>query len=344
MPKTYYLGGVCDALSHDVAQSRRLASAKSRATPRLLTVVVGLAALAAWVYPLQAGTIYIPNGSFEISVVPTNITPAITNMDYWQKSPQPVWYDPSSFGGYSWDSLTGTFYNLHTTPPDTFIDNCDGTQAVFLFAVPQNAIFQDYDSIYGTNTTPSHDFNATFKVNCAYTLTVGVIGGGGGMTNGATLQLSLYYRDASSDMVTVAATTVTNSAALFPTNTHFVDFSVQLPGVLPTNDWANQNIGVQIASTAGVDFIGGYWDIDNVRLIETPLPALLSPQVTNNQFSLILQSQPGLRFEILANTNSAAALSNWTSLGNVTNTSGTITFVDPAAPLVRRFYRAHQLQ
>jgi hypothetical protein len=114
--------------------------------------------------------------------------------------------------------------------------------------------------------------------------------------------------------------------------------------VLPTNDWANQNIGVQIASAIGFDLIGGYWDIDNVRLIETPLPALLSPQVTNNQFSVILQSQPGLRFEILANTNSAAALSNWTILGNVTNTTGTITFADPAAPLTHRLYRARQLQ
>jgi len=303
-----------------------------------------LAALAVWVCPLQAGTISIPNASFESPVVPTNTTPALSDMDYWQKAPQPVWYDPSSFGGYPWDSLTGTFYNLHASPTDTFIDNCDGTQATFLFAVPQNAIFQDYNSIYGTNTTPSHAFNALFKINCAYTLTVGVIGGGGGMFDGAPLKLSLYYRDAASNMVTVAATTITNSTELFPTNTHFVDFSVQVPGVLPTNAWANQNIGVQIASTVGFDLIGGYWDIDNVRLVETPLPALLGPQVTNSQFSLTLQSQPGLRFEILAHTNLSAPLSNWTSLGTVTNATGTIAFVDAAATLARRFYRARQLQ
>ena len=88
--------------------------------------------------------------------------------------------------------------------PATFIDNCDGTQAAFLFAFPDVAIFQDYDSIYGTNTTPSHAFNATFNVGSAYSLTVGVIGGVYGsppLFEGATLQLSLYYRDAASNMV-----------------------------------------------------------------------------------------------------------------------------------------------
>ena len=53
----------------------------------------------------------------------------------------------------------GTFYNV--AYPPTFIDNCDGSQAAFLFALPEVALFQDYNSIGGTNTTPSHDFDAT---------------------------------------------------------------------------------------------------------------------------------------------------------------------------------------
>jgi hypothetical protein len=237
----------------------------------------------------------------------------------------------------------GTFYNFHTPPPDTFIDNCDGTQAAFLFAFPDVTIFQDYNSIYGTNTTPSHAFNAMFNVNRAYSLTVGVIGGGGGMYDGATLQLSLYYRDASSNMVTVGATTIINSAQLFPTNTHLVDFSVYVPGVRTNDQWAGQNIGIQIASTVDFDLEGGYWDVDNVRLTETALPALTSPQVTNNQYGFTLQSQPGLRFEILAATNLPLPISNWTSLGPLTNLTGTVPFLDPATNLDRRFYRARQL-
>ena len=218
-----------------------------------------------------AGTLYLPNASFESPLVPPVSPYAGPDMDYWQKSAQPYWYNPTNNYDTPWEDLMGTFYNVPY--PSTFIDNCDGSQAAFLFAVPDAAIFQDYNSIYGTNTTPSHAFDAKFNINRAYNLTVGVIGGVYGyppLYEGATLQLSLYYRDSSSNMVTVAATTITNSAQLFPTNTHFVDFSVYVPGVRATDPWAGQNIGVQIASTVGFDLMGGYWDVDNVRLTETP--------------------------------------------------------------------------
>ena len=105
------------------------------------------------------------------------------------------------------------------------------------------AVFQDYDSIYGTNTNPEPRLQRHVQRRQCLHLTVGVIGGVYGsppLKLDATLQLSLYYRDAASNMVTVAATTITNTAQLFPTNTHFVDFSVQVPGVLPTDPWANQ--------------------------------------------------------------------------------------------------------
>ena len=312
---------------------------------QLTAIVVGIVVLsAAGPAPLRAGTIYIPNASFESPVVPPVSPYAVPDMDYWQKSPQPAWYDPGPNYDTPWDYLMGTFYNAPV--PRTFIDNCDGTQAAFLFALPEVALFQDYDSIYGTNTTPSHAFNATFNTNRAYSLTVGVIGSVYGyppLYEGATLQLSLYYRDAFSNIVTVAAATITNTAQLFPTNTHFVDFSVYVPGVRATDPWAGQNIGVQIASTVSPDLVGGYWDLDNVRLTETTLPALANPRVMNGQFGFILQSQPGLRFEILATTNPALPISNWTNLGTLTNTTGTISFLDPATNLNRRFYRAHQL-
>jgi hypothetical protein len=307
--------------------------------------VVAIVSLAAWTGPLQAGTIDIPNGSFESPVVPP-IAPYATNgIDYWQKSSQPVWYDPSQNYDTPWEDLMGTFYNVPY--PSTFIDNCDGSQAAFLFAVPEAALFQDYSSIYGTNTTPSHAFDAKFNVNRAYSFTVGVIGGVYGsppLYDGATLQLSLYYRDASSNMVIVAATTITNSAQLFPTNTHFVDFSVYVPGVQATDAWVGQNIGVQIASTVGFDKASGYWDVDNARLTETLLPALTAAQVTSHQCGFTLQSQPGLRFEMLATTNLASPISNWTSLATLTNVTGIYPFLDPATNLSRRFYRARQLQ
>ena len=92
------------------------------------------------------------------------------------------------------------------------------------------------------------------------------------MTNGATFQISLYYRDLASNMVTVAATTITNTQTLFPTNTHFTDFQVRTPIVQASDAWAGKHIGIRLASTVGFDLQGGYWDLDNVRLTESVVP------------------------------------------------------------------------
>jgi hypothetical protein len=86
---------------------------------------------------------------------------------------------------------------------------------------------------------------------------------------------------------------------------------------------------------------GGYWDLDNVRLVAGP--ALLSPARTNDQFEFTLLGEPGARFEILTTTNPSLPATNWTSLGLVTNLSGTIPFIDTSANFDQRFYRARQL-
>ena len=207
----------------------------------------------------------VPNGSFESPETDF----AAPTMDNWEKAPQPAWYvDPT--GTFPWEALMGQFLNTTNGSPD-HISNMEGSQAAFLFASPDVAIFQDYNSIGGTNSTPEQEFISTFEPGKAYALTVGVVGGGGGMTNGATLELSLYYRDAASNKVTVASTTVTNSLALFPTNTYFTDFQVIVPAVRTNDSWAGKHIGIQLASTVGFDQMGGYWDVDNVRLAESPL-------------------------------------------------------------------------
>jgi len=285
----------------------------------------------------RAGAIYIPNASFETPVVPEGY-PAIPNLAAWEKSAQPDGYVPTQY--WAWAYNMGTFYNDPTQ--SSFIDDCDGLQAAFMFADPDVAIFQDYDSIDDASTNASHAFNAQFNVGRSYKLTVGVIGGGGGMQPGATLQLSLYYRDTSSNQVIVAAATITNSTALFPTTTHLVDCQVQTPTVQPGDAWAGQHIGVQIASTVGSDLQGGYWDVDNVRLVEAG-PMLSHPVFTGGQFGLTLQSDPGTHFEILGTSDLSLPLSSWTRLVILTNVIGTISFTNPAAGLNQRFYVAHQL-
>jgi hypothetical protein len=281
--------------------------------------------------------IYVPNYSFELPDIGTNSPYAAPVFDSWEESPQPDWYNPTNFGGSPWSDLFGTFYNL----PDftnamatnsSYIYNCDGVQAAFLFAIPQVAIFQD--------------INATFNVGKGYTLTVGMIGGGGGMADGSTFQLSLYYLDGSSNMDTVAMTTVTNTPANFPTDTHFVDFQAQVPGVNTTNPWAGQNIGIQLLATPDFDDPdqwGGYWDADNVRLIETTALNLVNPALTNGQLQFTVQSEPGVVFQILATTNLSLPAANWTRLATLTNTTGSLPYLDQSAALGQRFFTAQQL-
>src|SRR5690242_12114785 len=156
----------------------------------------------------RAGLLVVPNGSFE---APLALFPN-PNIDSWQKPVKPDWYDES--GPFLWNQLTGLFRNQPPDQPD-YIDNCDGTQAMWLFAVPEVGLFQDYDSMDWNDPAPPHAFSAIFRPGSAYRLKVGVIGTGGNMLQGVTLALSLYYRDAASNRVAVATTSVTNTTAVF---------------------------------------------------------------------------------------------------------------------------------
>lgn len=300
-----------------------------------MAILTGVATVTA-----PAGTLSVPNASFE--------SPATTfvdiNMDSWQKNSKPDWYNEG--GGFTWVQLTGVFKNTSPSSPD-HIDNCDGDQALWLFAVPEVGLFQDYDSLDWNDLTPTHDFNATFQAGKSYQLVIGVIGGGGGMLQGATLEISLYYRDAASNKVIVAATSITNTADVFSSTTHLIDFQVQVPVVNASDLWAGQHIGIQMLSTVTTNLQGGYWDLDNVRLSSFTkpafMPALLNPIRANGQFSFTLQSEPGSKCEILTTTNVALPLFNWTSLGTFTNTTGNMPFADSATNFSQRFYQARQL-
>jgi hypothetical protein len=118
---------------------------------------------------------------------------------------------------------------------------------------------------------------------------------------------------------------------------------VKVPGVQASDVWAGKNIGIQLLSLATTNNQGGYWDVDNVRLVETVENELVNPLLTVGHFQTTVQSEPGLSFQILASTNIALAVSNWTSLGNVTNVSGATPFVDSSTPGSRRYYRARLL-
>jgi len=213
--------------------------------------------------PLGAQPIYVPNHSFESETAPASYPFVNLNVTSWQKNAEPVWYAPA-FGSYGipWAGTAGVF--LDSNP---YI-NHDGNQAGYLLGVPEAALFQDY------NSSPTHDFNASFAVGQAYTLTVGVFGKSS-LTPGSTLALSLYYRDGSNNKVTVGSTTVTYSAATFPGTAplSLIDFSVDIPTVQAGDAWAGQPIGIELASTIPIGLTSfGNWDFDNVRLTAVPEP------------------------------------------------------------------------
>ena len=130
---------------------------------------------------------------------------------------------------------------------------------------------------------------------------------------------------------------------MFNNVTNLIDFRVDAPVVKASDPWAGQHIGIQFLSLYDPLQLGGYWDLDNVRLNSFTPPTLSAPSVSNGQFSFQLQSEPGLRFEILATTNIAAPGTNWTVVGTVTNANGSVPFSDPVANASHRFYQARQL-
>ena len=233
------------------------------AVPTILAACVGGA--------VAQSTFNVPNASFESQVAPPTSPYVTTLIDSWQKAAKPAYFNEAAYG-LSWDQTAGLFQN----PPAgaaNHIDNLDGNQGLYLLAFPQVSVVQDYNTTDWNHTTPTHAFDAVYRPGASYTLTVGVLGGLGGMPEGTSLALGLYYRDGANNMVPVSTTAVTYTAAGFPSATHFVDFNVNVPTVQTGDAWAGQNIGIELTSTSGTGT--GYWDLDNVRLVEAPEPSSL---------------------------------------------------------------------
>jgi hypothetical protein len=281
----------------------------------------------------------VPNYSFE-SPQTEFVDP---RLDFWQKAPQPQGFDPKIFG--AWDNLAGLFVN----PPSTnasHVDNSEGNQLAYLFAYPQMALFQDFNSIDWSTNIPSRAFNAKFEVGRSYQLTVGITTSSQQpLAQGSPLLLALYYRDAASNRVTVSSTNVIYDTNVFANVLHLLDFSVSVPTVQSTNPWAGENIGILIeAIPASPDLIGGVWDLDDVRLTESISAATLGNlSYKNGQVIFTVVSEPGLKFEILASNDLSLPAAQWSSVGTVNNATGSASFTEIGAASPQRFYRARQI-
>ena len=283
-------------------------------------------------------SIPIPNASFESPVVGEPLY-AGPDIDSWQKTAEPPGYDTNLFG--SWGEKTGVFFNV---PFPQAIDNVDGFQAAFLFTFPGVGFFQDYDSASGTNSTPSNEFDAVFEPGRSYRLTAGLTTSTSFfLAEGSTLNMRLYYRDGASNRMTVAETTVTYSTNVFVDPFQLLDFHVNASKVDAGDPWAGQHVGIEFISTTDIGLAGGIWDLDNVRLIEFVSPTLTEPVWSGDDFEFTLWSDPGTALQVLASTNVSLALSNWTSLGVLTNSTGVTNFIDSAPGVTQRYYAVREL-
>jgi hypothetical protein len=280
---------------------------------------------------VRAQSIYVPNAYFSLPVVTDPLTDVATNMISWGTFPPDA------------DGEIGVFGNLPIlTNVGEYIFNCDGPQAAYMFDDPTIALFEDYDAVDSTGT-PSHTFTATYQVGQSYQLQAGFIASVNslGLLPGSIITMSLYYRDDTGDMQTVASTDVLFDTNVFTGETNFVQFEVSIPAAQSSDPWAGRHIGIEFAPQFTDPAQQGFWDIGNVQLWN--IPCLLNPTLSNGQFGATLLSQPGQIFQILATTNLALPLSNWTSVVTVTNTSGTASFVDPTPSPHQRFYQAEQV-
>lgn len=304
---------------------------------RIGGVCLGLAVVAGTPGAAGEETIDVPNASFESPETGF----ADPRIDAWVKTPKPPWYDES--GGFFWDQLTGVFKNTEPGSPE-HIDNVDGEQAIFLFAIPETGLFLDHDSIDPADSVGLGTFDTKYEAGKSYRLTVGLLGGGG-ILEGVSLSIGLYYRDQEGERVTAEATTVVYSTTVFSNSTHLVDFQVNLPTVSVDDPWAGQHIGVEFVSTVLPELVGGYWDLDNVRLTASSGPILLNPAMIDGQFGFTVESEPGLTFEILRTLDPGLPVSEWTVLGTVTNQTGSVPFIDTETDAASgaHFYQARQL-
>lgn len=240
-----------------------------------MTALVGSAALTSLGQPIS-----VPNYSFESQPAPNTFPYVNPMVDAWQKNPEPAFYQPA-FGAYGipWAGTAGVFLDVNPYV------NRDGSQAGYLLAAPQVALFQDY------SVSPA--FNAIYEVGQSYSMTLGVFGKSS-LAPGSTLELSLYYRDGQDNRVTVGSTTIAYDAAVFPSSgpLSLVDFSVNVPAVQATDPWANRNIGIQIASTVPIEQTSfGNWDFDNLRLTAIPEPNSLSLLVLGVCSAFVMRSR-----------------------------------------------------
>jgi hypothetical protein len=208
-----------------------------------LILLVLMGSLAAT--PVWSASIHIENASFEAPAIDPNGFPAVPFVDNWTE----IDIDTLS------STNTGVFANTPVGSHDHVV-NADGSQLAFLGSELGNALEQDLTAIYKEGC----DYPGLFSPSSIEPVDA--------------IELVLFYRNGN-DVVDIVSRTVEATGL---SSTQLMDFSLHLPAVQSGDAWAGKAIGAALRA-AGMP--GGFWDLDNVRLIES-LP--VSIRIENASF------------------------------------------------------------
>jgi hypothetical protein len=196
--------------------------------------------------------------------VDPNAFPALPFIDMWMET------DNDTEGSTN----TGVFANTPDGKTDHIV-NADGRQLVFLGSELGNGLEQVLNADYKAG----FDYHLTVAVGISSRFPPSII------EPVDTLELMLFYHDSNDVMVDITHQTV-NAIGL--SSSQLVDFSLHLPTVQSSDAWAGKAIGIALRATG---MPGGFWDLDNVRLIESlPIsilidnPSFEAPVVDPNGF------------------------------------------------------------
>ena len=201
----------------------------------------------------SADSIPVTNHSFEVPEIDPNENPfmAISFAPGWTEDD----IDPENLS-----RNTGIFRNTPADSNDHLI-NPDGDQLAFLGGYQGNALWQYLPE--------------TYQEGKSYKLTVGIcVSMRIPPPQGSSLVLAFHYLYGSTYPVDIASVQVPAPPS---TSRTLEDFSVTLPVVKAGDPWLGKNIGIAIRGTG---MAGGFWDVDNVRLVEFPR----FPELTNDSF------------------------------------------------------------
>jgi hypothetical protein len=216
----------------------------------VIACVAGIVAISLSAVTVQATVISVANPSFE--------SPDVSGSPYAATFPV-LSSGTRSFDAWGTESAhDGVVLNGHY---DRAYTNLSGAQCGWMDVSGGGQTFVAYQDL----TT------ATFEVNHAYTMKVGVGRLPTVQNENSVLNIALFARASVGDANHIAGSVNVRYGDL--SATAMTDYTIEVPAVQSTDAWASLPISIWILNTGNGSTVGGScWNFDDVRLTSTYIP------------------------------------------------------------------------